>query len=320
MRADEDFELPVSLSEIRERVHRKSHEYFVFDFNRRDDAKSHMFYGATDALLDAGAAAASYSRAITSDSGANLLVCYGFLQALYVQQDAVQTLSLAVGLDWSPNEDERLRQIRDLRNRLSGHPAFAGKNEKPPRLSSAIIPGLHITQNGFCGHLYYNDGFETLEVDASSFLKDNEKRLSIQMRSVEMKMDEAERQFRAEQAERPFATHFENGFSYLLQRLHCDLSDAGRVPQAQTHSQMIREIMNTLQQELAVRGFELTITSYHMERIVTGLDLLEGIMNKSSASNTQPKFDLIYDGVEKNIDLLRGVILEIDARLRTPIC
>jgi hypothetical protein len=76
-----------TLSSIRERLHRKSHDYFVFDQRRRTRESWSMFYGATDALLDADTAAGSYRRAISSDTGANLLACYGFLQALYVQQD-----------------------------------------------------------------------------------------------------------------------------------------------------------------------------------------------------------------------------------------
>jgi hypothetical protein len=279
-----------------------------------------MFYGATDALLDAGVAAASYGRAVALDPGARLLVCYGFLQALYVQQDAVRTLSLAIGLNWHPNMDERFRQIRDARNRLSGHPAFAGQNERPPRVSSAIIPSHDITQNGFRGHVYYEDGSEDLEVDVSSFLKDNEERLAVQMQAIELKMDEAERQFRTEQAARPFSTIFENGFPYLLQRLHCDLGDADRVPQTQAHSQMIRELMNKLQKELAERGFGSAATAYHLDRVLTGLDLLESILGAgSSSSSTQHEFDLIYDGIEKNIDLLKNIICDIDARLRTSI-
>src|SRR5258708_5602050 len=47
VQAEEAFELPVKLSEIRDRIHRKSHEYFVFDFSRREGAKWRMFYGAT---------------------------------------------------------------------------------------------------------------------------------------------------------------------------------------------------------------------------------------------------------------------------------
>lgn len=133
-------------------------------------------------------------------------------------------------------------------------------------------------------------------------------------------MDDAERQFRIDQAAHPFSSYFEDGFSYILQRLHCDLADEGRVPQAQTHTKMIHDMLFGLQQELVDRGFKSATTSYHLERILTGLDLLNGLMNNSpTSSKTQHEFDLIYDGIEKNINALRDFFGEIDARLRTPL-
>jgi hypothetical protein len=114
------------LGEIRERIIRKSREYFVFD--RMDLEKRNMFHGAMDALLDAGMAAACYGRAFSADTGIDLLICYGFLQAIYIQQDAVVTLCESLELKWDPNENEQLKKIREARNRLTGHPSKAGKN------------------------------------------------------------------------------------------------------------------------------------------------------------------------------------------------
>src|SRR5277367_2749467 len=122
-----------SLSDIRTRLHQKSHEYFTFEYSRRERTSWGMFYGATDALLDASMAAGAFSRAVRGESPVDLLVCYGFLQALYIQQDSVLTLSRAVGLSWHPNDDLVLKRIRDIRNRLTGHPAYAGEKERPPR-------------------------------------------------------------------------------------------------------------------------------------------------------------------------------------------
>jgi len=309
-----------TLSEIGERIHRKSHEYFVFDFSRREQEKWNMFYGATDALLDAGTAAASYSRAIAHDKGINLLVCYGFLQALYVQQDAVQILSRSVGLDWRPDEDGRLKEIRDARNRITGHPARAGEKQKPPRPSSAIIPYGDITQRGFRGHVYYEDGVEDIDIDVPSFLRDNEKHLAIQMKKIEKKMDKDEREFRKDQSTRPLSACFENNFSYLLRRLHCNLSDRGRVVQAQSHAQMMRKTISSLQEELTERGFQAELISLHLGRIFRGLDLLERIMSKgSSTKDKQYEFDLLYDGVENNIKMLKQIVSEFDEKLRSTV-
>lgn len=312
--------MPQSLSGIRDRIHRKSHEYFTFDSTRRERAKWRMFYGATDALLDAGMAAAAYARSIASNPGVDLLVCYGFLQAIYVQQDAVWTLSRAVGLDWHPNMDARLKEIRDTRNRLTGHPALAGEKENPPRLSSAIIAYHDITPIGFRGHVYYDDGIQDIMVEVSPLLQDNEGRLAVQMQAIEKKMNEEERQFRIENAAQPFSSCFGNNFSYLMQRLHCDLSDEGRVVQAQTHAQMIRDVMKTLEDDLQKRGFTSSATSHPLGVIFTGLELLEKIIGRDSPSpDNQNEFDLIFDGVEKHVGDLKKFIAEIDAKLRTPV-
>jgi len=308
-----------SYSVVRERLHRKSHDYFVFAHGRWDRAKRSMFYGATDALLDSSAAAASYGNIVSSDNGAKLLACYGFLQALYVQQDAVKVLSGAVGLSWHPNNDKRLKEIRDARNRLTGHPALGGEHDRPPRrLSSAIIPFHDITQHGFRGHVYYEGGFEDIEVEVAAFQRDNEELLSQQMQLVEKRMDEQEHQFRTEQAARPFSSCFGTNFEYLLERLRCDLCDDGRLYQAQAHAQMIRETIKKLEKELTGRGFEPEPRSWKI--VFTGLDLLEAIMLRGSSSmSVQHEFDLIFDGLEKNIASLRASIAAIDAKLHAPI-
>src|SRR5258708_1972475 len=93
-------------SAVRSRLHDKSHNYFFFALGRWDRARRNMFYGSTDALLDATQAAASYSKSVSGDTGANLLACYGFLQALYIQQDAVGVLSRSVELSWKPEDDK----------------------------------------------------------------------------------------------------------------------------------------------------------------------------------------------------------------------
>lgn len=130
-----------ALSDIRDRIHRKSQEYFTLAYARRDKSRWRMFYGATDALLDASMAARAFGKAIRSDPPINLLICYGFLQAIYIQQDAVSILSEAVGIKWNPNDNLTLREIRDTRNRLTGHPAFAGESRNDCHLRS-----FHITK------------------------------------------------------------------------------------------------------------------------------------------------------------------------------
>lgn len=311
----------LNLAEIRGRVHKKSHDYFVFEYGRWDQFKRNMFYGATDALYDASLAADSYSRLITKDQGGKLLACYGFLQALYIQQDAVQILSRALGLNWHPNNNNRLKVIRDVRNRLTGHPALAGEMDKPPRrLSSAIIPAGDITKSGFRGHIYFEDGFEDIDVDVSKFVEDNEKHLVAQMQAVEKVMDTKERKFRRKRGSPPLSDVFERGFSYLLQRLWCDLNDDNRLLQAKAHAKMLREAMEELQNDLTKRELDSEPTSLYFDRIFRGIHWLERIMKKKSFSkNDHYDFDLIYHGMKKQISKLRRNIYDLDVILGTRV-
>jgi hypothetical protein len=107
-----------NLIDTRQRISDKSNEYFRPYVDKNEALQRRLFLGAMDALLDATEAAANFQHAVGQNKWANLLACYGFLQALYVQQDAVWNVSKALRLTWTPFEEERLVYIRDLRNRL----------------------------------------------------------------------------------------------------------------------------------------------------------------------------------------------------------
>lgn len=308
-------------SSLRTRIHNKSHDYFAFSHGRWDDEKRHLFYGATDALLDASLAARGYQRTVSADVSGNLLACYGFLQALYIEQDAIITLSEAVGLPWDSSSDPRLKEIREARNRLSGHPARAGKkdkkNKKGTRLSSAIIPYQSISKSGFRGHIYYEDGVGNIAIDVAAFQRDNEEHLAVQMEAIETEMDKQERQFRAQQSENPFSQHFGGNFEYLLQRLRCELDDTDRRFQALAHVEMIRERIERLAKQLLDTNFKAEAKATRI--IFCGLDLLKEILDNGTSGEAQDHFDLVYGGLRQEIVGLKATIESIDIKMRTPI-
>lgn len=59
-----------------------------------------------------------------SDYGSKYLYVYGVLQALFVQQDAIQNLTQALQISYNP--DPLLVQIREIRNDSIGHPTKRG--------------------------------------------------------------------------------------------------------------------------------------------------------------------------------------------------
>ena len=242
-----------TLAVIRDRIHRKAQWYFAFELHRRDREKHLTIFGATDALLDADEATHAYAIAITGSSGADLLACFGFLQSLVVQQDAVANLSNLVGLAWSPRSDGRLAEIRDIRNRLCGHPARAGE-AKGVRKSSGIIVRGSIVKSGFRGAIYYEDGFNSVDVTVLTWLADNETRLASQMAKIEAHMDSTERTFRGKCSGDFQSSQLTGTSDYIVERMRCDLSNEGRVSQAEAHIAIIRDDVGQLEREFATRS------------------------------------------------------------------
>jgi hypothetical protein len=77
--------------------------------------------GDTELAIDAYLTGAQQPNAQqASDDGQNYLTLYGILQVLFVQQDAVEHISKALGIEYTP--DSVLADIRETRNDAIGHP------------------------------------------------------------------------------------------------------------------------------------------------------------------------------------------------------
>jgi addiction module HigA family antidote len=307
------------LAIIRDRLHRKAQSYFAFEKHRRDREKHLTIFGATDALLDASEAARAFSSVITGNTNGDLLVCFGFLQSLVVQQDAVANLSELVDLGWDPWDDKRLAEFRNVRNRLCGHPARADK-PKGARKSSGIIVRGSIGKSGFKGAIYYEDGFESVDVDVTIWLADNETRLASQMAKIEAHMDTTERAFRGDCNEDFGSGLLATTFDYILRRTWCELGDEGRVPQAESHIAMIRDDVAQLKQEFATRAISPWWPQETEQRVEVGLNELERILKGGDrCSETQRRFDLLYDGTEKAIHELQDSARSLLEQLRAAV-
>jgi hypothetical protein len=118
--------------------------------------------------------------------------------------------------------------------------------------------------------------------------------LAKQLLKVEEEMDRLERLFRREQAGRLRSRHFVNGFEYLVQGLRYGISDPGRKPQAESHAQMIKEIMLELRKDIGTRGLDKVFNNAEFDRVLVGLELLEQKFSSDNLTAIQKhEFDLV---------------------------
>lgn len=88
------------------------------------------FCAAKDWLQDTAEAIYTHRRSgFSADRYQAYIELWGVLQALFVQQDAIEEMYYAVELDWvPPKKDSAWRALRDLRNLVVGHPTRQGNS------------------------------------------------------------------------------------------------------------------------------------------------------------------------------------------------
>jgi hypothetical protein len=123
--------------------------------------------GAMDSLHDMESALVGLWGKIERGEKPTELECLGFLQAIYIEQDCVREIYRALKrTDFALTAE--LKLIRDMRNRVSGHAAFA-EQVKPP--GSAMWKPASISSSGFEMVIYFVCGSRTEFLDFRNFIR-----------------------------------------------------------------------------------------------------------------------------------------------------
>lgn len=302
----------LAFAEVRERLHRKANGYFIYEPKRWDRAKWRLFFGATDALLDTEFALSNLAQGVPAERRHAILACYGFLQALYIQQDAVALIWKALGLSGEPLADTKVRRVRELRNRIAGHPARAEKLGPGKRPSSAII-NLHDIDpsSGFKAVIYYDDDMDVVDVSFAQLLADNCCGLAASLLEAERTMDEREAAFRQTERVQPLSEIFENGLTYTLEKLRCGPDDSRR----EMAMRMLERSLDDLEARLKDRQFLYEASEYPIDSIRAGLRLGERLHEISEADRIQQTWWVISEGIDSHVRNLLRHLHALDEKL-----
>lgn len=293
------------LANARERLHAKASDYFVYDLKRWDKAKWRLLFGATDALLDTEFALSDVARGIPTSKQHAILACYGYLQALYIQQDAVALLWRALDIPGDPLTDPRVQEVLELRNRIAGHPARAEKLGRGKRPSSTII-NLHDIDpsEGFKAVIYYDDDMDVVDVSFSKKLAENSSGLLDSLLHAERVMIEREVAFRNAQRADPLSAKFESGLTYTLEKLRCEPGDSRR----DMALRMLASSLDDLEHLLKERQFWYDASEYHIDAIRAGIELGGRMGELSLPERVRQNWWVVSEGIHSHVkDLLRHV-------------
>ncbi len=126
---------------IRECINAPRKHFAIF----QNPVEFHKLCSCLDVIGDTELAFRSYEAMPDSiRPGSSYVLVYGFLQALFLQQDAVRNLHEALQLPYEP--DPLLLEIRELRNDAIGHPTKRGGGKGK---SFSFISRPSISKSGF---------------------------------------------------------------------------------------------------------------------------------------------------------------------------
>ena len=132
------------------------------------------------------------------------LATYGILQALFIQQDAVNYLKISLfgsdkKIDWNNTKYIELSKIRQVRNETIGHPIKTERKGKKStyvnnEITSCMIDRSSLTKDGFRYILWMHSKTETKTIKFSEIIELQDKYLGAELEAILKEMQKEEKQ------------------------------------------------------------------------------------------------------------------------------
>jgi hypothetical protein len=219
----------------------------------RDKTEYHKLCSCLDVIGDTELAFSAHEEMPDSvRPGSSYILVYGFLQALFLQQDAVRNLHEALQLPYEA--DPLLLEIRELRNDATGHPTKRdrGKGKKTtfsyisrPSISKAGFQLITITPNEW-PPVFRHVSAKALLGTQRAQLK---KALDALLQSLQKEEMEHREQFRQEK----FAALFPGVLGYYFEKVYESVRASNAWEYGALHISLIREIVEKFKAALTKR-------------------------------------------------------------------
>lgn len=219
---------------------------------RSDEHRFSQLCSALDVIGDTAAALDAYreSSPTSPPLGEAYLRTYGVLQALIVQQDALQHVAESLAVDYSMPDD--LREIREIRNDSVGHPSRRGA---APGRAFNHISRVTLSQKGF-DLLTFRPGPPTQHrtVDLLSLTEKQYLLVAAALRDFIQEEVDREADHRRRFRSTPLVEALPRPLDYTLQKIAEEAASSRRIGIAPNLIDSLAEAIDKLEQQLTDRG------------------------------------------------------------------
>jgi len=168
---------------------------------------------------------------------------------------------------------------------------------------------------GFKAVIYYDDDMDVVDISFSDLLEENCFGLLESLLKAERVMIERETAFREIERASPLTTKFENGLSYILEKLRCGPEDSRR----DMAIRMLTSSVDELEVMLKARNFWYDASEYHIDAIRAGIELGGRLIEISPQGRAQQNWRIISEGIDSHVkDLLRHLSALDEKLAETP--
>ncbi len=293
-------------------------------FLKKKDGDWNQFFAALDTIEDTCLAIQNFQLDTNDLFIKNpYLATYGILQALFIQQDAVNYLKISLfgsikKIDWSNTKYVELAKIRHIRNETIGHPV---KTEQKGRkstyindeITSCTIDRSSLTKDGFRYMLWMHSKTDSKTINFSEIIKLQDKYLSAELETVmkELKIEEKQHKLKfkgeklSELLNKPslYQVNLIYGFQW---------NDHLAWPSFDHYHELYKKIRNGLEERFGKFGETIRIPGTH--EVIKKLDFVFSKIERFKNTRKFENYELeIYiDALDAGLNELKTHLAETD--------
>lgn len=272
-----------------------------------------MLCSCLDVIGDTELALETYHSAeAPKDDGGKYLLVYGVLQALFIQQDAVQNLCDALEIDYEP--DPLLREIREIRSDSIGHPTKRGRGQGR---AYNFISRPTLSKAGFDLMTTFPDQRMPIfrSINIPTMIERQTEKLREVLAEIVDKLRQEELEHREKFREDRLQDIFPQTLKYHIGKIYEAILGSKPVRLSTADMQIIRQIVEKFKEQLRERG---TLEVYDsvtelINRLDYPLSELKAYLEDPQQSNLNDQSAYIFCFfIDKHLDELKEISEEID--------
>jgi len=283
----------------------------------QDTAAWNLLCSCLDTVGDTELAIRAYEQSRKPPTAADLyLLVYGVLQALFIQQDAVENLCQALVIDYVP--DRLLKEIRDIRNDSTGHPTKRGGGKGR---AYNFIGQSSLTKEGFDLMTTYPDNRRPLfrRISIESLIKNQRDVIQKVLTEVLRKLKTKEANHRAKYRDQKLEDIFPSTLGYYFGKIGDAIDGSKPREFGAMHIHLVAEVIKAFKERLKERGILQAYDSvvYLINLIEYPIQELTMYFTDATHTSLNAKSAHIFVFfIDKHIEELKSIAKEIDENYR----